>query len=74
MYADFDLRYSDEYPYGVFCICGRTIHLKESEVPYMYNRVTCPVCGHDTLLIRPKATRASEFEYDDHDVSGLLED
>ena len=74
MYADFELRYSDEYPHGVICICGRVIHLKESEAPDPYNRVTCPVCGHDALLIRPKAIRASEFEYDDHGVSGLLED
>ena len=55
MYADFDMRYSGEHPFGVFCPCGRTVHLKESEAPERVNRVTCPVCGHGMMLIRPKA-------------------
>ena len=55
MYADFDMRYSGGHPFGVFCPYGRTVHLKESEVPERVNRVTCPVCGYGMMLIRPKA-------------------
>lgn len=55
MYADFDMRYSGGHPFGVVCPCGRTVHLKESEVPERVNIVTCPVCRHKMMLIKPKA-------------------
>ena len=46
MYADYSMCCSKEYPYGTFCPCGRTIHIKASEVEIgRNNRIECPECG-----------------------------
>ena len=54
MYADFDIRYTDEYPLGAFCKCGRTAHLKKSEASESVNCIACPYCGYVMALIRPR--------------------
>lgn len=53
MYADYNNLCSEEYSQVVACKCGRIIHLKDSEAPYLYNDVTCPYCGYSYVLIRP---------------------
>lgn len=53
MYTDYNNLHSEEYPQVVACKCGRTIHLKDSEVPYLYNDITCPDCGLNYTLICP---------------------
>lgn len=45
MYADHSISFSKEYPYGVFCPCGLTIHIKADEVKIGYNDIQCPKCG-----------------------------
>lgn len=45
MYADYSMRSSKKYPYGVFCPCGLTIHIKADEVKIGYNDIQCPECG-----------------------------
>lgn len=51
MHADYSMRSSKEYPYGVFCPCGRTIHIKADEVEIGYNHIQCPKCGFVAGLI-----------------------
>lgn len=53
MYADYDIQTSEGYPLGVYCICGRSIHLKESEAAEYSNVIKCPKCGYEATLIRP---------------------
>lgn len=60
MYTDYNNLRSEEYPQVVACKCGRTIHLKDSEVPYLYNDITCPDCGLNYTLIclgKPKKVK-----------------
>lgn len=45
MYADYSMCYSKKYPYGVFCPCGLTIHIKADEVKIGHNDIQCPECG-----------------------------
>lgn len=40
-----------KYPYGVFCPCGLTIHIKADEVKIGYNDIQCPECGFVARLI-----------------------
>lgn len=40
-----------KYPYGVFCPCGLTIHIKGDEVKIGYNDIQCPKCGFVAGLI-----------------------
>lgn len=51
MYADYSMRSSKKYPYGVFCPCGLTIHIKADEVKIGYNYIQCPKCGFVAGLI-----------------------
>lgn len=51
MYADYSMRSSKKYPYGVFCPCGLTIHIKADEVKIGYNDIQCPECGFVAGLI-----------------------
>lgn len=44
MYADYSMCTSKEYPYGAICLCGRTIHIKASEVEIGRNNIECPEC------------------------------
>lgn len=53
MYTDYNNLRSEEYPQVVACKCGRTIHLKDSEVPYLHNDITCPDCRLNYTLICP---------------------
>ena len=53
MYTDYGIQTNVDHPLGVFCPCGLTIHLKESEAPVYDNLITCPKCGYQTHLIRP---------------------
>ena len=55
MYADFNIYTSFDYLQAVICKCGRTIHLKETETSEYDNLITCPVCGYQMHLIRPRA-------------------
>lgn len=48
MYADYSIRYTDDYPYGLICRCGVIIHLKKNEVTYGDNRFICPNCNNET--------------------------
>lgn len=58
MYADYFNCTNEEHPHGVFCECGRVIHLKESEASEVDNLITCPVCGFQMHLFRPSLGRA----------------
>ena len=51
MYADHSICYSKKYPYGTFCPCGLTIHIKTDEVKTGYNAIQCPKCGFVAGLI-----------------------
>lgn len=51
MYADYSMRSYKKYPYGVFCPCGLTIHIKVDEVKLGYNDIQCPKCGFVAGLI-----------------------
>lgn len=51
MYADYVIHSSKKYPYGVFCPCGLTIHIKADEVKIGYNDIQCPECGFVARLI-----------------------
>lgn len=51
MYADYSMCSSKKYPYGVFCLCGRTVHIKADEVKNGYNDIQCPKCGFVAGLI-----------------------
>lgn len=62
MYTDYNNLRSEEHPQVVACKCGRTIHLKDSEVPYLYNDVTCPNCGYSYILICPGKPRKTKGE------------
>ena len=62
MYTDHINLCSEEYPQIVSCKCWYAIHLKDSEVPYLYNNVTCPICGYSYVLIRPGKPRKLEGE------------
>ena len=55
MYADYDTMSIETHPLGIFCECGRTVHLKESEASELVNFITCPVCGYKMQLIRNPA-------------------
>lgn len=47
MIVDNNSCHSKEYPYGAFCICGKTIHLKSDELRIgATNYIKCPVCGY----------------------------
>lgn len=59
MYADYSMCSSKEYPYGVFCPCGRTIHIKADEVKIGHNDIQCPKCGFVAGLI----VNGKELEY-----------
>ena len=52
MYADYDNRTSDKFPHGVYCPCGRVIHLGRSEVCNAITIITCPKCGFQISYIR----------------------
>ena len=51
MYADYSMFASKKHPYGVFCPCGLTIHIKADEVKIRYNYIQCPKCGFVSGLI-----------------------
>ena len=51
MYADYSICSSKKYPYGIFCPCGLTIHIKADEVKNGYNDIQCPECGFVAGLI-----------------------
>lgn len=59
MYADYSMCSSKKYPYGAFCPCGRTIHIKADEVKIGYNAIQCPRCGFVAGLI----VNGKELEY-----------
>ena len=62
MKTDYDNLRSEEYPQVVACKCGRTIHLKDLEVPYLYNDVIRPDCAYSYVLIRPGKPKKVEGE------------
>lgn len=59
MYAYYSMRASKKYPYGAFCPCGLTIHIKADEVKIGYNDIQCPKCGFVAGLI----VNGKELEY-----------
>lgn len=59
MYANHSMRSSKKYPYGVFCPCGFTIHIKADEVKIGYNDIQCPKCWFVTGL----TVNDKELEY-----------
>lgn len=64
MYADHDPQVTNEYPQIVICTkCQRDIHLKDNEVPYLYNSVQCPICGRKTILIRPGKPKEKTIDF-----------
>lgn len=64
MYADYDNRTSDKFPHGVYCPCGRVIHLEESEVHNAITIITCPKCGFQISYIRNPNLISHERIYD----------
>ena len=51
MYANYSVCSSKKYPYGIFCPCGLTIHIKADEVKIGYNDIQCLECGFVVGLI-----------------------
>lgn len=51
MYSDYSICSSKKYPYGIFCPCGLTIHIKADAVKNGYNDIKCPKCGFIAELI-----------------------
>lgn len=64
MYADYDNRTSDKFPHGVYCPCGRVIHLGRSEVCNAITIITCPKCGFQISYIRDYTLMSHERIYD----------
>lgn len=59
MYADYSMCSSKKYRYGVFCLCGLTIHIKADEVKIGYNDIQCPECG----FVAGLTVNGKELEY-----------
>lgn len=62
MHTDYNNLRSEYHPQVVACKCWRTIHLKDLEVPYLYNDVICPDCEYSYVLISPGKPKKVEGE------------